>query len=83
MDSTAYLGSIVVPNFIHIYIYIWILQILSVVIIVLKTRLDRLVRLVQLGTRSQSSSVKTPKTSQQPKNRSEIEQKLGLNREFF
>ena len=24
MDSTAYLGSIVVPNFIHIYIYIYL-----------------------------------------------------------
>ena len=69
MDSTAYLGSIVVPNFIYIYIYnIRYYYILSVVIIVLKTRPNRLVRLVKSGTESQSSSIKTSKSGQQSEN---------------
>ena len=67
MDSTADLGSIVVPNYIYIYI-IRYYYILSVVIIVLKTRPDRLVRLVKPGTESQSSSVKTSKSGQQSEN---------------
>ena len=34
------------------------------IIIVLKTGLDRLVRLIQLGTKSQSGQIKSPKTGQ-------------------